>query len=165
MKYQVRIGEESFEIEIRGPDISVNGSPVSAVLVPIPQTPVSRLLLAGRTHTFALTRLADGYRVQAAGSVWSAEIADERTRTLRELAGESHRRHGAGIIRAPMPGLVLRIEVAEGQSVQAGAGLVVLEAMKMENEIRVPVDGVIRKILVKPGQAVEKGAHLIELAE
>jgi len=63
----------------------------------------------------------------------------------------------------PMPGLVLRLEVDEGQSVTPGMGLVVLEAMKMENEIRAQSAGTVRRIHVKTGQAVEKGTPLLEI--
>jgi pyruvate carboxylase subunit B len=62
-----------------------------------------------------------------------------------------------------MPGLVLRVEVEVGQPVVPGSGLVVLEAMKMENEIRAPGPGRVRAVLVKAGQTVEKGSPLVEL--
>ena len=62
-----------------------------------------------------------------------------------------------------MPGMILRLEVEEGQAVTRGVGLVVLEAMKMENEIRAPEDGVVVRIHAEPGRAVEKGAPLVEL--
>jgi pyruvate carboxylase subunit B len=62
-----------------------------------------------------------------------------------------------------MPGLVLRLEVEVGQRVETGAGVVVLEAMKMENEIRAAGPGVVRAVHVVVGQAVEKGAPLVEL--
>jgi len=60
--------------------------------------------------------------------------------------------------------MVLRVEVVEGQEVTSGAGLLVLEAMKMENEIRAPYDGIVRRILVRSGQAVERGAEVVEIA-
>ncbi|MDK2783686.1 MAG: glutaconyl-CoA/methylmalonyl-CoA decarboxylase subunit gamma, partial [Thermococcaceae archaeon] len=63
----------------------------------------------------------------------------------------------------PMPGKVLRILVREGDEVKAGQGLLVLEAMKMENEIPSPRDGVVKKILVKEGDTVDTGQPLIEL--
>ncbi|PYO31842.1 MAG: hypothetical protein DMD32_07625 [Gemmatimonadetes bacterium] len=63
-----------------------------------------------------------------------------------------------------MPGLVVRIEVAAGQPVLAGAGLVVVEAMKMENELRAPHSGVVATVHVAVGQAVERGAPLVTLA-
>jgi pyruvate carboxylase subunit B len=64
-----------------------------------------------------------------------------------------------------MPGLVLRLEVEVGQRVEPGAGVVVLEAMKMENEIKAPGGGVIAAIHVAAGQAVEKGTPLLEIRE
>jgi biotin carboxyl carrier protein len=67
-------------------------------------------------------------------------------------------------IKAPMPGLVLRIPINEGDSVSKGEGLLVLEAMKMENIIKSPGDVVVSKILVKPGQAVEKNQLLVSFA-
>jgi len=67
------------------------------------------------------------------------------------------------MVRAPMPGMVLRVEVESGQKVASGSGLLVLEAMKMENEIRAGSAGVIKQIFVRPGQAVEKGADLLEI--
>ena len=62
-----------------------------------------------------------------------------------------------------MPGLIVRVNVNEGDRVRAGQGLVVMEAMKMENELRAAHDAAVRRILVKPGSAVEKGAILLEL--
>ncbi|ASI98250.1 acetyl-CoA carboxylase biotin carboxyl carrier protein subunit [Thermococcus celer] len=70
---------------------------------------------------------------------------------------------GEGVVTAPMPGKILRILVKEGDSVKTGQGLLVLEAMKMENEIPSPKDGVIKKILVKEGDTVDTGQALIEL--
>jgi biotin carboxyl carrier protein len=68
-------------------------------------------------------------------------------------------------VRAPMPGLIVRVEVAEGESVSAGQGVVIIEAMKMENELKSDAAGVVKKILVQQGQAVEKGTVLIEFQE
>jgi len=91
------------------------------------------------------------------------ETIDERAKSVRQLVGSRVVHPPDGSVRAPMPGLVLRVEVEEGQAVVAGTGLVVLEAMKMENEIRSPSAGIVRRILVSQGQAVDKGAALVEL--
>jgi pyruvate carboxylase subunit B len=64
---------------------------------------------------------------------------------------------------APMPGLILKVEVEVGQAVKAGQGVVVVEAMKMENELKAPADGVVARIEVQPGQTVDKGATLLVL--
>jgi pyruvate carboxylase subunit B len=92
-----------------------------------------------------------------------AEVADERARNLKRLVGQAGQRSEGGIVRAPMPGLVLRLEVVLGQKITTGAGLLVLEAMKMENEIRANAAGVIKQIFVQPGQPVDKGASLMEI--
>jgi len=70
---------------------------------------------------------------------------------------------GDGVVTAPMPGKILRVLVKEGERVKAGQGLIVLEAMKMENEVAAPRDGVVRRILVKEGDTVDTGQPLIEL--
>ena len=70
---------------------------------------------------------------------------------------------GEGVVTSPMPGKILRVLVKEGEQVKTGQGLVVLEAMKMENEIPAPKDGVVKKILVKEGETVNTGQPLIEL--
>jgi biotin carboxyl carrier protein len=64
-------------------------------------------------------------------------------------------------LKAPMPGLVLRVTANEGEAVKKGDTLLVLEAMKMENSIKSPGDGMVAKIMVKPGQAVEKNQLLV----
>jgi glutaconyl-CoA/methylmalonyl-CoA decarboxylase subunit gamma len=71
---------------------------------------------------------------------------------------------GTGPLRAPMPGRIVKVLVAEGDAVVPGAGLVVMEAMKMENELSATRAGVVRRVLVKAGEAVERDAVLLELA-
>jgi len=71
---------------------------------------------------------------------------------------------GPRTLRAPMPGMVIRVEVEEGQPVSAGQGLVIVEAMKMENELKSPTEARVGKILVQEGTAVEKDQVLMEFA-
>jgi len=90
-------------------------------------------------------------------------VVDERTRQIQTLTGGRVAAPPTGTIRAPMPGLVVRVAVEPGQQVDAGAGLVVVEAMKMENELRAPGAGVVAAVHVAPGQVVERGAALVTL--
>src|SRR5256884_6515780 len=85
----------------------------------------------------------------------------ERSGKTEVVAAAAPGAAGPVVVRAPMPGLVVRVEVADGQRVDAGAGLVVVEAMKMENELRAPRAGVVQTVHVTAGQAVEKGAALV----
>lgn len=71
---------------------------------------------------------------------------------------------GGGIIRAMMPGRIVRVTVKKGESVRKGTSLMVLEAMKMENDIQAPSDGIIDELFVEAGQTVESGAELAHLA-
>jgi len=90
-------------------------------------------------------------------------VRDERTRETAALTTAAPGGAAPAVVRAPMPGLVVRVEVADGQRVDAGAGLVVVEAMKMENELRAPRAGMVQTVHVAVGQAVEKGMPLVTL--
>ncbi len=165
MKYTVTVGDRTIPVEVRGDTVQVDGSPVRAALVAIPQTPLRQLVLNGRARTFAMVRGPDGWTVQASGRGWTVEVLDERTQALQELTGRGTGHSAGGLIRAPMPGLVVRVEVEVGQQLEAGAGVVVLEAMKMENEITTPGPGTVQAVHVEPGAAVEKGAPLVEVGQ
>ncbi len=94
---------------------------------------------------------------------YSVTVDDDRSLLLKTLVRSQSVAKGETHVRAPMPGLVVRLEVVEGEHVKKGQGLIVLEAMKMENEIKSPQDGVVRKIHVKEKMAVEKGEDLLLL--
>ena len=123
-----------------------------------------QLAVDGTSRSYALSEREGGWEVLSGGRPFAVTVEDERTRRLREMTGQGAQRSQGGIVRAPMPGLVLRLEVEVGQAVEAGMGVLVLEAMKMENEIKAPGGGVVSAIHVTPGQAVEKGVALVELA-
>lgn len=164
MKYSVTVHATTFEVEIDGDHVTLNGKPHDADLAGVAHTPLRQLVMDGRSRVLAVSPGEDGWVVQMAGERWVALVENERTRMLREMTGQRHGRPAGGFIRAPMPGLVLRVEVEEGQRVAAGAGVVVLEAMKMENEITTPGPGIVAKVHVQAGAAVEKGTPLVEIA-
>lgn len=90
-------------------------------------------------------------------------VLDSRQKIQAEMFDQGRRQSTAATVKAPMPGLILRIEVKEGQFVRAGNPLLVMEAMKMENEIRAEGNGIIKEILVKEQQTVDKDTILIKL--
>ena len=164
MKYHVTIAGGTVEVEIDGERVTVGGRVMTATLTRVAGTPVRHLVVDGRSVAVALDAVGGGrWVLTRQGERWEAEVVDERTRHIRSLtaSGESGRRVGS--LRAPMPGLVVRVLVEPGQSVAQGAGLVVLEAMKMENELRATAAGVVRAVPAKAGDTVEKGAVLVEL--
>lgn len=164
MKYRVTIAGREVEVEVLGPEVRVRGRTFTAALLRVAGTPICHLSSERHSRTYALVRRGAGWLVQYGGETWAAEVLDERTAELRALQQDRGRPDAPGVVRAPMPGLVLRVEVQAGQEVSAGSGLVVLEAMKMENEIRSSGPGWVTAVLVEPGQAVEKGAPLVEVA-
>jgi hypothetical protein len=172
VKYYVRLGDppRSLEVELVGEQVTVDGTMFEAHLAAVPGTPLYHLLLGGESWTVAAQPFEEGEPAGGRGGRWilgvlgervEVEVIDERTRQIEALTGRRPVVALSGAVVAPMPGLVLRIEVVEGQHVEAGAGLVVVEAMKMENELRSPRAGVVGRIHVTIGQAVEKGALLV----
>jgi pyruvate carboxylase subunit B len=150
-------------VTVDGEHVSVNDQPFVAHLRPIEGTPLRHLLLGDRSFTLPFQGEGNGRWIMGfQGETWVAEVVDERTRHIRSLTGGGEERRGGGQLKAPMPGLVVRVDVVAGQSVAAGSGVVVLEAMKMQNELRAPADGKVAGVRVQPGQAVEKGQVLVE---
>lgn len=163
MRYFVTLGERELEVEL-GPDgIRVDGDAITADLVEMDGTDVYSLLLGERSHRI-LASGGDGdeWALHLSGRSFRAQVVDERTRTIREMSGVSERHLGPKALHAPMPGLVVRVEVRVGEDVAPGQGLVIVEAMKMENELKSPGGGRIGKIHVEPGQTVEKDQILVE---
>jgi biotin carboxyl carrier protein len=101
--------------------------------------------------------------VIAHGHRFYAKVESERMRALSAALGSKGASAGEGTVLSPMPGRVLKVLVAEGDRVEAGAPLIVVEAMKMENELVSTRGGTVRKIHVARGQTVEGGARLVEV--
>ena len=90
-------------------------------------------------------------------------VLNERKKIEAEILGGTENVNAQGEVLAPMPGLVLKIEVERGQAIRVGQPLVIMEAMKMENEIRSQIDGTIQEVLIKENQKVEKNDLLLKI--
>ena len=172
MKYFVTLAGRTIEVDVEGERVTVDGAPFEAQLAAVAGTPLHHLLLSGASWMVAVDgsggRAEQGtWVISSAGERFEVSVVDEATRDLRALAPAPvpAARSGGGTVAAPMPGLVVRVEVVEGQRVEAGAGLVVVEAMKMENEVRAPHAGVVARVHVQVGEAVEKGAAMVTFDE
>jgi pyruvate carboxylase subunit B len=165
MKYYVRVGETTHEVEIDGDSVTLDGETTSARIESLDGTPMELLTLGNAVHRILAARAAvrGVYEISLDGHRVTAEALDERSRAIRALSGATARRSGPTHVVAPMPGLIVRINVKEGDEVRAGQGLIVMEAMKMENELRAAAAGTVRRLVVIPGSAVEKGALLLEM--
>ncbi len=166
MKYHVTLRSRTYIIDVEGGAVTVDGDRLEAHCAAIPGTPLIHLLLGKDSWTVACQSLeASGRRwaLGAAGERLEAEVQDDRSKQIEALTGQGRKTVQGGVVRAPMPGLVVRVEVTVGQEVAAGAGLVIVEAMKMENELRATSRGVVDQVHVKAGDRVERGAPLVTL--
>ena len=93
-----------------------------------------------------------------------ADVVDERTRAILAMTSNGASAVGPPPVLAPMPGLVVRVEVSEGETVSAGQSVVIVEAMKMENELLAEGPAVVKRVHVRDGDAVEKGQLLVDMA-
>lgn len=165
MRYFVEIAGRTFEVDL-GPDgVTVDGAPVAADLGRVDGREVHHLLLDGASHRLVARRDGGGvWEIQTGGRRLRARAVDERTRAIEEMTGAGSGPRGPSPIRAPMPGLVVKVEVEEGQTVSPGQGVVIVEAMKMENELKADAHAVVAAVRVEPGDTVDKDDVLVELA-
>jgi biotin carboxyl carrier protein len=146
----------------------VDGTLYEVQFAVVGTTPLYHLLLAGESWTIAADAEAGDtdratWVMGAAGERLTVEVVGEQAREDDARAARPPAPVGGATLRAPMPGMVVRVEVSEGQQVDAGAALVVVEAMKMENDLRAQRPGVVKRVHVRAGEAVEKGAPLVTL--
>jgi pyruvate carboxylase subunit B len=165
MKYFVRLGDQEIEMTCDGGDIVVGGETLHASIADVDGTPVRMLTVGDAVHRIVVRPGATRglYTIWVDGFRHEVEAIDERGRAIRELAAATTGPTGPAPLVAPMPGMIVRVEVQAGDRVRAGQGLVVMEAMKMENELRASADATVKEVLVSPGDAVEKGALLLRM--
>ncbi len=140
MKYFVTIGGREIEVEVDGDQVRVGGREATVHLLRVPGTPLRHLLLDRESLTLSVERRDRGeWQLAVAGSQYEARVVDERARHIESLTGRVQTKAGPAVLKAPMPGMVVRILSNEGQAVEPGQGLVVLEAMKMETSSEPPL--------------------------
>ena len=165
MRYYVTIEGREVEVDLRSDVPLVDGEPLEGRLLLVPGTPLRHLMVDGRSHTLVARRGEGGaWDLHLDGDRFEVEVMDERTRAIRAMTGQGEAARGPRPIRAPMPGLVVRVAVEPGQPVQAGQTVAIIEAMKMENDLKAEADGIVSNVLVAAGEPVEKGAVLVELS-
>lgn len=163
MRYYATVEGESVLAE-RTPDgVQLDGREVAFQVEPV-GTDRAHFVFDDRSADVVGVRTASGWRVMVRGREYVVELEGERARAIRELTGLEAVPENSDLL-APMPGLVVKVLVEAGQSVSAGDGLVVVEAMKMENELRATADGIVASVEVSPGVTVERDEVLIRFEE
>jgi len=161
VKFRARAGEREHEVRVERRDggflVAVDGVEHQVDARKL-EAEFYSILYEDRSYEVSVEAEGREYRVRHGASIMVVSLADPSRLAREVLRGSSG---GPEIVAAVMPGKVVRVLVARGETVEPEQGLLVVEAMKMENEITAPRGGKIRSIEVKPGQPVETGAHLV----
>lgn len=165
MKYITSVEGKQFLVEvIDEKHVSVDGKIYEVDFEAVSGQPVYSLIVDGRSHEGYIYQGEDNdWQVLLRGRLYPATVEDEREKRLRAAAGGGVAETGEFHLRAPMPGLVVAVPVTEGQQVKRGQVILILESMKMQNEIKAPRDGVIGRIRVKAGESVEQKQTLLSV--
>ena len=158
MVYEVIVGGKTHRIELAkaaaGWECRVDGQPIQVDAL-IPRRDVLSLLVDGHCYEIKREQTATDLHMWVGSARFAVELRDPRSLRSRQKAAGDEK--GPRKILAPMPGRIVRLLVAENSEVEAGQGIVVVEAMKMQNEIKSPKKGVVKKISATPGAAVNPG--------
>ncbi len=163
MNYSVRVGNENFAItsvSTGSGRAKVNGAAAKVDLRHV-RGNLYHLLL--NDEAFAVQFDHDKSEVTIGPHTFAVQIEDERSATIKKMHRGAQAETGITTIKAPMPGLIVRLEVQPGDMVKKGQGLVVIEAMKMENEIKSSLAGTVAEIMVEARMTVEKDAPLLRI--
>lgn len=162
--YQVKVNDQyNFAINAERNSISVNDKEVIVDRAVLNDKSV-HVIYQHQSYTIEIVsfdKLDKAAVVKVNGTIYKVAVKDQFDQLLKQLGMDNLAAAKVQQIKAPMPGLVLSVLVAEGDEVKKGDNLLVLEAMKMENMIKSPTDGVIKKITIKQGDKVEKNEVLI----
>jgi biotin carboxyl carrier protein len=164
MRYITTVEDKQFLVEIIDEKhISVDGKVYEVDFESVSGQPVYSLILDGKSHEAYVASGDNNWQVLLRGRLFPVTVEDEREKRLRSAAGGGVAETGEFHLRAPMPGLVVTIPVEEGQLIKKGQVLLILESMKMQNELKSPRDGTVGRIRVKAGETVEQKQTLLSV--
>ena len=164
MKYITTVEDKEFLVEIIDEKhVSVDGKVYEVDFESVSGQPVYSLIVDGKSHESYVAPGDHDWQVLIRGRLYPVTVEDEREKRLRSAAGGGVAETGEFHLRAPMPGLVVAILVEEGLAVKKGQVLLILESMKMQNELKSPRDGTVGRIRVKAGETVEQKQTLLSV--
>ena len=164
VRYHVTVGDVTFDVEIDAGGVRVDGNRMEGCGLELVSPNLYSFLVGGASHTVLAERGGSGaWALQLRGRRYRADVVDDRTKAMRDMSSAGSAVKSPAPVRAPMPGLVVRVEVEEGELVEAGGALLVVEAMKMENSLTAAVGGRVGRIHVVAGQTVEKDEILMDM--
>jgi biotin carboxyl carrier protein len=162
MKYEVIIDDNVHTVDVtKGPDgfeVTVDETEPIHVDVSITCKYSRNVLMAGRSFEVGVIQRDDSWEIELLGNSHTVVVEDPKRKALKQSSGSEQ-----GLLITAMPGRVVRTLVSVGQSVAKGDAMIVIEAMKMENEMKSSISGVVAEILVEEGQPLAAGASLIRV--
>jgi biotin carboxyl carrier protein len=166
MRYNIGIADKTYRLDLEkaaeqdrwlcrldGREITVDATAIDANTISV--------VIDGRSFEIRREKAGDTQRILLQGSPYDVTLQDQRSLKSRKRAGA--RASGTLRVTATMPGKVVRVLAKEGDSLEAGSGIVVVEAMKMQNEIRSPREGMLKQLLAREGMNVNAGDVLAVL--
>lgn len=169
MRYNTDVGERSFEIEIHVDDTgglwaTLDRTPYQIDLQCVDGQRLYSLMVGNHSYELFVDEVGGRYLVSIQGQLYETSVRDARSSSAQTKAAPLVSGIGELPVKAPMPGMVVAVHVAEGDEVVQGTRLVILGAMKMENEIVALRGGTVTKVQVKPGQRVGYGDLLLVIS-
>ena len=164
MKYITTVNNHEYTIEILDEaHLSLDGVVYELDFERVGNQPVYSLVLGGQSFEAHVYTDEEQWQVLLRGDMYRAVVEDERERRLRSQLEGVPAERGEFHLKAPMPGLVIAIPVEEGQTVEKGDVLLILESMKMQNELKAPRAGKVSRVRVAPGERVEQKQTLLSV--
>ncbi|MGJ3237695.1 MAG: acetyl-CoA carboxylase biotin carboxyl carrier protein subunit [Anaerolineae bacterium] len=161
MKYTTIVNNTQFEVEILNDGkILVNGEPHNVDFVSLEESLYS-VIQNTKSYEIAIEEDRGAYEILMAGHLYEATVLDQRALLMAQRKGGLMA--GSGEVHSPMPGLIVDVPVKVGDSVTQGDTVVILESMKMQNELKAPRDGKVQTISCEAGQTVDKGSLLVNI--
>lgn len=164
MKYVTNIGDKEFLVEIVDENhVVVDDQLYEVDFDSLSVQPVYSLLVDGQSYEAYVYPDEGAWQVLLKGILFPAIVEDEREKRLRAASGGRIADRGEYHLKSPMPGLIVTVPVNEGQQIEKGDVLIILESMKMQNELKSPRAGTISRLRVKPGDSVEQRQTLLSV--
>ncbi|MBC8986265.1 biotin/lipoyl-binding protein [Pedobacter sp. N36a] len=164
---KVKVNEQyNFEVAVSANTLTVDGQALEMDAKTLSGT-TQHIIYQHKSYNVEVLEREEGGKqvsIRVNGNIYQVEVEDQYDELLKQLGMDNAAGTKVQELKAPMPGLVLQLMVAEGQEVNKGDSLLVLEAMKMENIIKSPATGTVKRILVQKGDKVEKNGILIQFA-
>lgn len=164
--YTVRVNDREYIVTMDKDDnLFVNNEPLVVEYIPVAEGMLLRFNNRSFTaHIERIPKEGTAYLVNINGKSIPLDLEDEKAALMRSLESDKATKLHSALVRSPMPGKITKVLVSEGELIEAGQGVLILEAMKMENEIKSPAAGIVKGIRVKDSDTVEKNTILIEIS-